>query len=373
MTAARADSTPSAGPAPRVLIVRIGSLGDVVHGLPVAAALRETWPSARIDWLVDRQYAGLLALVPAVDEAVVLARATPAGFIRAVRALRARRYDVALDLQGLFKSAVLARGSGAARVVGFAPEHLRERIAEPFYTETVDPGAGGHVVFKNLALLRAMGVDDPPLRFPLREVDPAVLGEVRRVLGDAPVALLNPGAAWPNKRWPPDRFGAVAAHLGERHQIRSLVVWGPGENALAEAVAAASRGFAKPAPPTSLADLVALARAAALMISGDTGPLHLAAAAGTPTVGLFGPTDPHRNGPWSPEDEVVSAHLSCECPYERACDARVWCLGTVPVEEVTTAVDRRLARARGHGPPHRIGPPVTRPALAPGVPAAGAT
>lgn len=346
MTPPPTDPIPAADRAPRVLIVRLGSLGDIVHGLPVAAALRDAWPGARIDWLVDRAYASLLGLVPVLDDVLVLEGGTPAAWLRAVRVLRGRRYDIALDLQGLLKSAVLARASGAARVIGFSDGHLRERAAAPFYTETVDPGAGGHIVFRTLMLLRAVGLEDPPLRFPVRDVESRVLAEVRAELGSAPFALVNPGAAWPNKRWPPERFGTVAAFLGERHGLRSVVVWGPGEDALAAQVAASSKGFARVAPPTSIADLAALARAATLMISGDTGPLHLAAAVGTPIVGLFGPTDPRRNGPWSPEDDVVSAYPACECPYERVCRARVWCLGTVTPEEVMVAVDERLARER---------------------------
>jgi heptosyltransferase-1 len=365
VTPPRLEAAAPADHRPRVLIVRLGSLGDIVHGLPVAAALRAAWPRAHLAWLAERPYAHLLALVPAVDEAILLEGGTPRAWLQAIRAVRRQRYEVALDLQGLLKSAVLARASGAARVVGFAPEHLRERAAAPFYTETVDPGPGGHVVFKNLAILRALGVDDPPLDFPIRETASTALAEVRRRLGSTPFVLVNPGAAWPNKRWPPDRFGAVATYLGERHGLSSIVLWGPGEAALAEAVAESARGFAHVAPPTSLADLVALARAATLMISGDTGPYHLAAAVGTPTVGLFGPTDPHRNGPWSPDDEAVSAFLACECPYERRCEARVWCLGTVRVDEVTAAIDQRLRRLRPRQTPTTSSADRARPAASP--------
>jgi heptosyltransferase-1 len=129
-----------------------------------------------------------------------------------------------------------------------------------------------------------------------------------------------------------------------------VILWGPGEEALARAVAAASAGAAIVAPATALGDLLALSRAAALMVSGDTGPLHLAAAAGTPLVSLFGPTDPERNGPWSPEDVILSRFAACACPYERRCHQPLdWCLDDLPVSEVTAAVQRRLGAVRVTG------------------------
>jgi heptosyltransferase-1 len=163
--------------------------------------------------------------------------------------------------------------------------------------------------------------------------------------GGGPFALLNPGAAWPNKRWPPERFGEVAAFLREVRGIRSVVVWGPGDEALARSVVDASEGAATEAPPTGIADLVALSRAASLCVSGDTGPVHLAAAVGTPVVGLFGPTDSERNGPWRAEDVVVTRFGACGCHYERRCrrdrDGR-WCLQDISVAEVTAAIQQRL-------------------------------
>jgi heptosyltransferase-1 len=162
-------------------------------------------------------------------------------------------------------------------------------------------------------------------------------------------ALINPGAAWPNKRWQADRFGEVAAFLREACGLTPVVLWGPGEEMLAQTVAAASGGAGVIAPPTSITDIVAFARAAQLVVSGDTGPLHLATAVGTPTVSLFGPTDPVRNGPFSAEDVTVSRHEDCECHYDRRCHATVWCLGEVPMAEVCAAVQQRLAAGGARG------------------------
>jgi heptosyltransferase-1 len=199
-----------------------------------------------------------------------------------------------------------------------------------------------HVIRKNLRLLRTLGIEDDRIMFPFAHVESAVLDGIRASLGGRPFALINPGAAWPNKRWPPERFGQVAAFLREVRQLPSVVLWGPGEEALAQAVVDASEGAAERAPFTSLTDLLALCRAAALMVSGDTGPLHIATAAGTPTVSIFGPTDPDRNGAWDPQDLAVSRFPSCRCHYLRRCRERSWCLAGIPASEVTAAVQQRF-------------------------------
>jgi lipopolysaccharide heptosyltransferase I len=331
-----------------ILIVRLGALGDIVHAIPAAAALRRAHPSARVDWLVDAKHRDIVDLVTTIDRVVVVPRPTLRGWVQALRAVRTVRYDVAIDLQGLLKSAVLARASGAARVVGFSIWHLREKTARPFYSAT-EPAEGGHVIHKNLRLLRAIGIEDDRVEFPLGAVQSDALARVRDEAAGRPFALINAGAGWPNKRWPPDRFGAVARFLADECGVTPVVVWGPGEEALAAAVVSASAGAAVTAPPTRVADLLALLREAALMISGDTGPLHLAAAAGTPTVSLFGPTDPERNGPWSGADVVVSRFDRCGCHYDRRCHERAWCLADVSVAEVSAAAQQRLKTGRGRG------------------------
>ena len=333
-----------AGPA--ILIVRLGALGDILHAVPAAAALRQAYPHARIDWLVDARHRAILDLVPVVDRVVVLERATPAGWIDVTRRLRAGRYDVAIDFQGLMKSAILARASGAPRVLGFSIWHLREKGARPFYSESLDPSSDDatHVIQKNMRLLETLGIHQTVVAFPLRDVASAACDEILSRAAGAPIALLNPGAAWPNKRWYSDRFGELASFLSDVRGLVPFVLWGPGERAIAEAVIESSGGAAQLAPETSLPDLVAICRRASLMVSGDTGPLHIAAAVGTPIVSIFGPTDPARNGPWSPDDIVISRYQSCGCHYDRRCRQEQWCLTTVPVIEVTAAVQQRLGR-----------------------------
>ena len=330
----------------RALIVRLGSLGDVVHAIPVAASLRSAYPSAQIDWVTDPMYLPLIGLVEGVDRAIGLdARAWLPGargnVVSVLAALRRSAYDVVLDLQGLLKSAMLARAVGARRTVGFSRTHLREPAARLFYSESVNAGGAVHVIQQNLAVSAALGAIDRSVRFPVRVPESAAVADVARELGGG-FALLNPAGAWPNKRWPPSRFGAVAQALERSHGLPSIVMWGPGEQALAEAVAVASGGAARVSPPMSIPDLLALAHASRVMVSGDTGPLHLAAAVGTPVVALFGPTRPERNGPWAAADVSVSRVAQCECQYQRRCRRREPCIEDIGVEEVLAAVARRL-------------------------------
>jgi lipopolysaccharide heptosyltransferase I len=339
----------------RILIVRLGSLGDVVHAIPVAAALRRAFPAARIDWLVSAKHREILDLVPVIDRRLVINGGHESGapsILSAIVELRRARYDVAIDLQGLLKSAVLARSSGAGRVVGFARTYLRERLARPFYTDAYDPGCGGiydplerrNVVDINLGLLTPLGIQPGAPEFPIEPVDSAVERAMREKTGGR-YALLNPGAAWPNKRWPADRLGRVARALRERYGLASIALWGEGERPLADEVAATADGAAIVSPPASIADLVALARGAALVVSGDTGPTHIAGAVGAPLVGIFGPTRPSRNFPWSAADVVVSRADVCECHHLRRCRRGTMCLMDVEVEEVLDAASRRLASA----------------------------
>jgi len=342
----------------RFLLVRLGALGDIVHAIPVAAALRRAFPSARIDWLVSAKHREVLDFVPAIDRRLVIKdraagtgdRSIATSFGAAIREVRRTHYDVAFDLQGLIKSALLARSSGAPRVVGFSSRYLREPLARPFYTEVYDPGGGGmyhsgersHVVQMNLGLLTAIGLTAATAEFPIERADSEVARQMRERAGSR-YAIINPGAAWSNKRWPAARFGAVARAIDERFGLKSIVSWGPGEESLAQEVVGESSGAALASPRTSIGDLIALIGRAALMISGDTGPTHIAAALGTPIVGIYGPTRPSRNGPWSPHDITISRDNVCQCHHLRRCARERTCLLDVEVAEVVTAVDRRLS------------------------------
>jgi heptosyltransferase-1 len=343
------------GPAfTRILIVRLGALGDIVHAIPVAAALREAFPSAEIDWLVSAKHREILDAVTVLDRRLVVndrsRPATGTSLFAAIRLLRKARYDLAIDLQGLLKSAVIARASGARQVVGFNARYARESAARFFYTVAHDPGGEGmfapsetrHVVAINLGLLASVGVTVTEPHFPIA-VPPSPAADAMTAAAGGRFALLNTGAAWPNKRWPPDRFADLARAIDDRHRLKSVVLWGPGESALAQAVEKGAGGAAIAAPETTITDVIALADRAALMVSGDTGPTHIAAALGTPIVGIYGPTRPERNGPWLPEDETVSRASVCECHHLRQCRRERMCLLDIEVAEVLAAVERRLA------------------------------
>ena len=347
----------------RILVVRLSALGDLVHTLPAVAALRHTFPNCQIDWLVDERLVSVLSLVPAIDRPVAWPRLEPDGVVgyeRVLSDLRDQRYDVALDVQGLLKSATAAWLSGARRVVGFERSHLREPTARWFYTETVPVDGSGHVIEKNLTLAAHLGGEIGGCRFPIRVPASARVAETRQrlALGEGEqFVLLNPGAAWPSKCWSPSRYGALASRLWEGHRLRSVVSWGPGEESCASQVVATSNQAAALASPTTLVDLVSLLDAAALVVAGDTGPLHLATALGTPVVGIYGPSDPARNGPWPDADCVVSSLEGCHCRREatragsrgvvvRQCHQSRRCLDDVAVDDVVGAVLRRLGSGR---------------------------
>jgi len=337
----------------KALLVRLSSIGDVVHTLPAMAELVRAGHEA--GWLVEPASRVLLEGQRLLAQVVPVPAAKPfrMGAAReTLRAVRARRYDVALDFQGLWKSAAWARLSGARRVVGFAGAWRREGASALLLGERVElPREAVHVIDKNLALLRPLGIDALGLReFPLPEA-PASAEKVEQslaALGLGPFAILNPGGGWTSKLWPAEGFGAVARGLRERG-LAALVTWGPGEDALADRVVAASDGAAVRSFPTSLLDYVALARRARLALAADTGTLHLACAVGTPVVALFGPTDPLRNGPHSPRDEVVRRVPPCAPCHRRVCPRHDGIMATIPAAEVLQAVDRRLAAAPARG------------------------
>ena len=334
----------------RLLIVRLGALGDLVHTLPVVPALRAAMPGVEIHWLVDARHAALTALVEGVDRWIVWEAPRiggSRGALSVVAEMRAQRYDVALDLQGLLKSAVLARCSGAARVVGFPPVHLRERAASWLYSEQPEIGAVAHVIDRQLGLLRAVGIPNPPRVFPLRIASTPAVAAVMRLAEGGPFALLIPGAGWPNKEWGPGRFGALASAMTSRLGLAPVVCWGPTERALAEEVVRASNGSARLAPPTGVADLAALARVAAVVVGGDTGPVHLSEAAGGRVVCVLGPTDPVRNGPALAGSGFVSRFAECGCRYARSCRRATPCIATIEVDEVLAEVAQVRAMASG--------------------------
>ena len=333
----------------KALLVRLSSIGDVVHTLPALAALhRAGWETG---WVAEPPSRVLLEQNPLLDQVIAAPSRKAFDWVRgiaAIRAVRARRYDIALDFQGLWKSAAWARLSGASRVVGWERFARREPGSERLMRETVTRLGAGHVIDKNLELLGPLGIDAVGLReFPL----PFSAEAVARVdaflqgIGCDGLVVLNPGGGWASKLWPAERFGELAREL-RGLGLQSLVSFGPGEEDLADRVVAASDGAAARSFPTTLLDYIELARRARLVVAADTGPLHLACAVGTPVVALFGPTEPARNGPFSAEDVVVRRAPGCAPCYSRSCVRHAGVMDGISLDEVRAAVERRLALAR---------------------------
>ena len=308
---------------PRVALVRLSSLGDVVHALPFAHALRQAWLGCRLTWIVERREEAILTGNPDLDDVVSVDTRLwrrefrhPAGahsvYVKVrglVRRLRAGRFDVAVDLQGLWKSGVITWLSGAPLRVGFALSQCRERANACFTNRRVTAPVGAvHVVERNLALLSGLGLDPalttPPI-FPIPR-DPTAEGTVGRCLDEegvkpeTPLVVLNPGSGRDGKRWAVGAFRQLGDELAVRLGARVVLAWGPGEGPLARAIARGMRTTPVIPPPTSIPEMVAFLRRASLVVGGDTGPIHIAAALGVPTVGLYGPTSARRNGPYGP-------------------------------------------------------------------------
>ena len=327
----------------RFLLVRLGSMGDIIHALPSAAALRDTYPEARIDWAVEPRWERLLKNNPDIDNTIAADRKSGAGIAAGWKKVRAGRYTCAIDFQALYKSTLLAYASRAPRRIGFKSSYAREGLAAALYTERLNP-RGPHKVDHNLTLVEAAGAEKPKqVRFPIAidaEDEEAVARELR-ANGIREYFVLNPGGGWVSKCWPAIRYGELHRELAARTDWRGVVIYGPGEESLAREAVAAGGDAAPVAIGLALGPLMALLKRAKFVVSADTGPLHLASAIGAPVIGLYGPTDPSRNGPYSRADVVVrNAHASITT-YDRGSSYSPAML-SIRVEQVVAAVERRL-------------------------------
>jgi heptosyltransferase I len=353
----------------RILIVRLSAMGDVIHTLPAVHFLRERFPEAHIGWLIEDRWAELLCAAgagrrgtrsgqrPLADEVhtvnlrtwgkKLFSLSTLQGAATVWNDVRDARYDIAIDLQGAIRSAVLAGLSGARTVYGAAEP--REAPASLFYTRKVVQ-RGRHVIEQNLSVAAALAGDATAVGVPDIRCDSprdaAVEEQIGRKLaadGIREFAMLNPGAGWGAKRWPAERYGEVARGLAER-EVCSIINYGPGEEELAKDVERASDGAAR-AMSCTITELISLTRRARLFVGGDTGPLHLAAALGVPVVGIYGPTDPVRNGPYGTRSLVLrSADSVTSHSRKAAADEGMLGIGS---DAVFAAAQRLLAEEAG--------------------------
>jgi heptosyltransferase-1 len=337
-------------------------MGDILHALPSVTALRQAHPNWAIDWVVEPRWSALLAVPGTVERGPE----TPAGAMpvvdrlhfaptrewrrkalsldtfRGVRSLRgglrAGGYDAVLDLQGAIRSAVVGRMAGSRRLIGEAEP--RERAARWLFTQRVAT-QGAHVIEQDIELAAQIAGDELAPVAPLLPVDPdaeAWCGRLLSSSGTRPIALINPGAGWGAKRWPVERYAVVARGLIARG-FRVLVNAGPGEEPMADVIVKEASGAAIPLA-TSLTQLIALTRRIALCVAGDTGPLHLACALGRPVVGIYGPTDPSRNGPYGTRFRVLRSPAS-KRDHTRHAEPEAGLL-TITPEDVLTAAGELL-------------------------------
>jgi heptosyltransferase I len=335
----------------RFLVVKFGSLGDIVHCLPSVAQLRKAFPHAEIDWLVERknkiavEMSGLdVKLVP-ID--TYQWRNSPSignakEIAEFVWALRTDGYDCAIDFQGLIKSAFFAYLSGAPMRIGWERDFLKESVSHFFYTEVVKPKRI-HIIDQQMELLKPLGIDpDWYVEVPLKPPDKARHSVEQKLKGLVDYVVINPGGNWQTKIWHPERYGELAARL-MKDGVPVAVTWGPGEESMVKTIVrAAGPGLRQ--IPTTLEELVALCERAKLFVGVDTGPMHFAAAVGTPIVSIFGPSSSDRNGPFRREDIVVERRLPCRPCYERdKCPLEHWeCMEQITVDHVYEACRKRL-------------------------------
>ena len=351
-----------------LLLVRLSAMGDIIHTLPAAVALRQAFPNATLGWLIEERWAELLCALrypragrrsperPLVDRVHTVNLAewrrslfsfnTWQQIAVGLSQLRGIEYDAVIDFQGAVRSALLARWSGAPVAYGYAQP--RENAASMFYTRQIEM-RGRHVVEQALGLAQAV-IDDSAVRAGATKesaelavelpVDPDAEKKIEReTAGMAAFVILNPGAGWGAKQWPAERYAAVAKELA-LDGVGSIVNFGPGEEALAAQVETASNGAARKIS-CSIAELIALARRAKLLIGGDTGPMHMAAALKIPVVAIFGPTNPDRNGPVGTRS-IVLRRASSTTDHSRRREPEQGMLEITPEEVVHAA--RKLLR-----------------------------
>ena len=346
----------------RILIIKLGSIGDILHTLPAFAAIRRALPDAHIAWVAERRSAEILRGNHLIDELVEVdthgLRARMgiddalSDMSRQIRHLRKQKFDIAIDFQGLLKSAFIGQLSGAKRRWGFSKKTLREPPSRFLLTDTADVPSDVHVVKKNLILAsQALDLDlhSTELEFPIFTTQNDKL-EADAIIAKAGqrFAILNPAGGWVTKLWHAEKFGRLVDHLWAKHGIVSVVATGPKETELAEKVAAASTSKKLILEQPGLNGFYELAKRAAVYVGGDTGPTHLAVAAKAPVVGLFGPTEWWRNGsPYAEDICVDRSDIGCRIDCQRRkCD--VWICMDFGLDAVAAAVEERMARAAAH-------------------------
>jgi len=326
------------------LIIRLSSLGDIIHTLPAFSALRKNFPDAKISWVVEDKGKEILDFVPGVDKIIVAHtegwRLNKIKFWSEISHLKKElknENQIALDFQGLVKSGFLTFLSGAQRRVGFHRKNLREPLAALFYTERLEEIPETiHVISKNLKLLTKIGLHEEKYEFPLAlpdELSEAVKAKLRKIGCDEQkkLILFNLGAAWETKRWFPEKWVELIEMM-KKKDFFSILLWG-NEEEKALAVKVHEKTRVPLSPSFSLKEVMALVKESSLLISGDTFALQVACALFRPVVGIFGPSNPRRNGPFGSHDKVAFHEIECSYCYKRSCPS-LECLKKITPQEV---------------------------------------
>ena len=330
---------------PRLLVVRLGSLGDIVHTFPAVAALRESFPSAQITWLTHPRWEPLIRCAGLASEIWATETRSLKSIRRIVHQIRSAAFDAAIDYQGLWKSAALPLAAGVKRRIGFSSETIREYGVPVLYSDRVHC-LTTHIADQNGELSLQAGARRGVAGFALQVPEQAEVsvGTHLTAQGLNRYVVLSPGGGWRAKCWPPERFGLLCERIFNELQLRCVVNCGPGEEDLANVLSAAA-GDAQPHVYNGdLGQLMALLKNACAVVGADTGPLHLAIALGTPAVALFGPTDPARNGPYRTNDIVLRvAGAVRDHSRKRETDPSML---AIQVDTVFDAVRKRIGAAR---------------------------
>lgn len=330
----------------KILIVKLSSIGDIVHTLPALAAIRRALPKTEIAWAVERGAAEILRGNQLLDNLIEIDTRSISGGSRQLRELRRYEFDIALDFQGLLKSATIAKLAKAKRRYGFAKQNLREPASRFLLTDTVEVEQRLHIIIKNLKLAEQalqISVPENDFEFPIF-TDENHKAEAAKIIAQTGenFAILNPAGGWVTKLWHAEKFGALADRLWEENGLISVITTAPFELDLAKKVLENSKSGKVLLAQPSLKGFYKLAKRAKIYIGGDTAPTHIAVAANAPVVGIFGPTEWWRNGSPNQNDICVErTDIGCrvDC-HRRTCSN--WICMDVEVETVLQAAQKRL-------------------------------
>lgn len=297
----KAASSSSSGP--KILVVRLGAMGDVIHALPAVASLKHSFPGSHLTWLIEAQWAPLIEQNPYIDRIAIFERGNPSAWLRSWRKLRSEQFDFAVDFQGLMKSAAAASMARPERIFGFHQSQVRERAAALFYSNRTMARAA-HVIDRNLELAADAGAANILRTFPLP------MGTAEGELPASGFVLASPLAGWRSKQWPLAFYSRLASRLDRELELPLVLDGPPGSSQFASVAGAVPHC-------STLAGLIHASRQATAVIGVDSGPMHLAAALGKPGVAIFGPTDPARNGPYGGSFTVLRSPRAVTS-YKRA-------------------------------------------------------